>query len=134
MLQVAGFKFERIGAPQPRSMAEAAAEVVLERIANIDNAVVPWFEAAAQKLLDESESPVSAVAKALAQATGESASRYFRTVHPTGTMYSISYQEARECPCDQAVLHDAVHLSQVIPFKSKGCNVQGCRISHRVRC
>lgn len=71
-MQVAGFTFERIGAPQPRSMAEAAAEVVLERISNIDNDVVPWFEAAAQKLLEDSGNPVTAVAKALAQATGAS--------------------------------------------------------------
>ena len=70
VVQVAGFKFERIGAPQPRSMAEAAAEVVLERISNIDDAVVPWFEGAAQKLLEDSGNPVTAVAKALAQATG----------------------------------------------------------------
>lgn len=48
----AGLKFERVGAPQPGDMAQVAGERALESVTAVDASVLPFFRAAAQKLLE----------------------------------------------------------------------------------
>ncbi|EFN57631.1 hypothetical protein CHLNCDRAFT_20835, partial [Chlorella variabilis] len=66
----AGLKFERVGAPQPSDMAQLAGERALEAVQAVDVSVLPFFRAAAQKLLESVGSPEDAVALALAKITG----------------------------------------------------------------
>jgi ATP-dependent RNA helicase DDX21 len=49
----AGFKFERVGAPQPAEMAGIAADRALEMLRDVDKATVPWFRATAETWLAE---------------------------------------------------------------------------------
>jgi ATP-dependent RNA helicase DDX21 len=49
----AGFKFERVGAPQPAEMAGIAADRALEMLRDVDKATVPWFKATAEAWLAE---------------------------------------------------------------------------------
>lgn len=67
----AGFTFERIGPPQPKEMAAIAAGIAAGKVAAVQNSVVPWFVAAARQLLESEGSAEAALAKALAQSTGE---------------------------------------------------------------
>jgi ATP-dependent RNA helicase DDX21 len=67
----AGFKFERIGPPQPAEMASIAADRVIETLRDVDKGVVPWFKGAAKTWLDEVGDPEEALALALAKITGE---------------------------------------------------------------
>ncbi|WIA11486.1 hypothetical protein OEZ85_011599 [Tetradesmus obliquus] len=66
----AGFKFERVGAPQPAEMAGIAAERALEMLRDVDKATVPWFKATAEAWLAEVGDPTEALALALAKITG----------------------------------------------------------------
>ncbi len=66
----AGLKFERIGAPQPAEMARAAADAAVAAVSGVDESVVPWFRAAAQRLLEGGADPVDVLAKAIAKITG----------------------------------------------------------------
>ena len=66
----AGFKFERVGPPQPAEMATIAADRVIETLRDVDKSVVPWFKAAAKTWLDEVGDPEEALALALAKITG----------------------------------------------------------------
>lgn len=50
---VPGFKFERVGAPQPAEMAGIAADRALEMLRDVDKEVVPWFKNAASAWLQE---------------------------------------------------------------------------------
>lgn len=68
--RVIGFKFERIGPPQPAEMASIAAERVIETLRDVDKGVVPWFKDAAKTWLDEVGNPEEALALALAKITG----------------------------------------------------------------
>lgn len=70
-LHPAGFKFERIGPPQPAEMASIAAERVIETLRDVDKGVVPWFRDAAKTWLAEVGNPEEALALALAKITGE---------------------------------------------------------------
>ncbi|CAM6111180.1 unnamed protein product [Calypogeia fissa] len=67
----AGFKFERINAPQPADIAKASSSTALDTIRTVSDSVIPLFRAAAQELVDSSDlSPVELLAKALAKITG----------------------------------------------------------------
>lgn len=66
----AGFTFERIGPPQPKDMAAIAAGIAAEKIAEVQDSVVPWFKEAARKLLEVEGCAEAALAKALAKTTG----------------------------------------------------------------
>lgn len=66
----AGLKFERVGAPQPGDMAQVAGERALEAVAAVDASVLPFFRAAAARLLESVGSAEDALAMALAKLTG----------------------------------------------------------------
>eukprot|EP00879_Flechtneria_rotunda_P032551 GHRR01035775.1.p1 GENE.GHRR01035775.1~~GHRR01035775.1.p1 ORF type:complete len:314 (+),score=114.36 GHRR01035775.1:127-1068(+) len=67
----AGFKFERVGAPQPAEMASIAAERAIEMLRDMDRGLVPWFKGAAASLLAEVNGDAeTALAIALAKITG----------------------------------------------------------------
>lgn len=65
-----GFKFERVGAPQPAEMASIAADRALEMLRDVDKDVVSWFRSTAQAWLAEVGDPEEALALALAKITG----------------------------------------------------------------
>lgn len=65
-----GFKFERVGAPQPAEMASIAADRALEMLRDVDKDVVSWFKTTAQAWLAEVGDPEEALALALAKITG----------------------------------------------------------------
>ena len=48
----AGLKFERIGAPQPSDMATVAGDRAVEAVQAVDASVLPFFRAAAKRLLE----------------------------------------------------------------------------------
>lgn len=66
----AGLKFERVGAPQPADMAQVAADRSVESVAAVDASVLPFFRAAAAKLVESVGSAEDALAMALAKLTG----------------------------------------------------------------
>ena len=51
-------------------MAKIAAERAVDMLRDVDASVVPFFREAAEKFLEESSSPVEALAYALAKITG----------------------------------------------------------------
>lgn len=65
-----GFKFERVGAPQPAEMAGIAADRALEMLREVDRGVVSWFKPTAAAWLKEVGDPEEALALALAKITG----------------------------------------------------------------
>lgn len=65
----AGVKFERVGAPQPADMAKVAGERASEALKEMDDQIVPWFQAAAASLLEDMPAE-KALALALAKITG----------------------------------------------------------------
>jgi hypothetical protein len=65
----AGFKFDRIGPPQPKEMASVAAGRAVETICQVPASVVPWFKEAAAALLKQEPDAETALAKALAKLT-----------------------------------------------------------------
>ncbi|GBF99463.1 DEAD-box ATP-dependent RNA helicase [Raphidocelis subcapitata] len=71
----AGFKFERVGAPQPSEMATIAADRALEMLRDVEKSVVPLFSAAAREWLAECATPEEALALAFAKITGHTAMR-----------------------------------------------------------
>ncbi|OAE30429.1 hypothetical protein AXG93_2121s1020 [Marchantia polymorpha subsp. ruderalis] len=67
----AGFKFERIAAPQPADIAKASATSSIDSIREVSDSVLPLFRVAAQELLDSSGlTAVDVIAKALAKISG----------------------------------------------------------------
>eukprot|EP00798_Chlamydomonas_sp_ICE-L_P001635 gene1635-33026_t len=94
-----GFKYERIGAPQPSDMAKIAAERAVNMLKDIDDSVLPYFREAAEKFLEESNSPVEALSLALAKITGksgklahdvvESAKRMSLTADSKGAVFDV---------------------------------------------
>ncbi|KAL3696316.1 hypothetical protein R1sor_010392 [Riccia sorocarpa] len=67
----AGFKFERIAAPQPADIAKASAATSIDGIRQVSDSVLPLFRLAAQQLLDSTGMPaVDVIAKALAKISG----------------------------------------------------------------
>ncbi|KAL2642915.1 hypothetical protein R1flu_010502 [Riccia fluitans] len=67
----AGFKFERIAAPQPADIAKASAESSIDGVRKVSDSVLPLFRLAAQQLLDSTGMPaVDVIAKALAKISG----------------------------------------------------------------
>jgi ATP-dependent RNA helicase DDX21 len=69
----AGFKFERINAPQPADIAKASSATALDCIRTVSDDVIPLFKAAAMELVESSGlSPVDLLAKALAKISGKS--------------------------------------------------------------
>ncbi|KAL4859742.1 DEAD-box ATP-dependent RNA helicase 7 [Chlorella vulgaris] len=66
----AGLKFERVGAPQPGDMALLAGDRAVETVKAVDASVLPFFRAAATKLLESVGSAEDALALALAKITG----------------------------------------------------------------
>lgn len=65
----AGFKFERVGAPQPAEMASIAADRALEMLRDLDRGVVSWFKGTAAAWLAEVGDAETALALALAKIT-----------------------------------------------------------------
>ena len=68
MPPLSGFKFERVGAPQPAEMAGIAADRALELLRDVERGVVPWFKSAAETWLAEVGDPAKAAAAARADA------------------------------------------------------------------
>lgn len=87
----AGLKFERVGAPQPKDMAQASASRAAAQMAAVDSSVASWFLPAAQKVLsaaaESDEDADAAAAKQLARALaviagcGKMAARSLLTAH-----------------------------------------------------
>eukprot|EP00246_Nothoceros_aenigmaticus_P017832 TRINITY_DN8982_c0_g1_i1.p1 TRINITY_DN8982_c0_g1~~TRINITY_DN8982_c0_g1_i1.p1 ORF type:complete len:700 (+),score=170.49 TRINITY_DN8982_c0_g1_i1:213-2312(+) len=67
----AGFKFERIAAPQPADLAKAAAIAVSAGVSDVSDSILPLFRKVAQDLIDQTGlSAVDVLAKALAKISG----------------------------------------------------------------
>ena len=87
----AGLKFERVGAPQPKDMAQASASRAAAQMKGVDSSVASWFLPAAQKVLsaaaESDEDADAAAAKQLARALaviagcGKMAARSLLTAH-----------------------------------------------------
>jgi len=87
----AGLKFERVGAPQPKDMAQASASRAAAQMKGVDSSVASWFLPAAQKVLSAAaegdEDTELAAAKQLARALaviagcGKMAARSLLTAH-----------------------------------------------------
>lgn len=67
----AGFKFERIAAPQPADIARASASSAAESINGVSDSLLPIFRPAAEELVRSSNlSPTDIIAKAMAKIAG----------------------------------------------------------------
>lgn len=67
----AGFKFERIAAPQPSDIARASASSAAESINGVSDSLLPIFRPAAEELVRSSTlSPTDIIAKAIAKIAG----------------------------------------------------------------
>lgn len=87
----AGLKFERVGAPQPKDMAQASASRAAAQMKGVDSSVTSWFLPAAQKVLSAAaeggEDADAAAAEQLARALaviagcGKMAARSLLTAH-----------------------------------------------------
>jgi ATP-dependent RNA helicase DDX21 len=68
----AGFKFERIAAPQPADIAKASGNTATDGILAVGDTVVPLFRQAAQDLVESSGLPIlDVLAKAIAKISGQ---------------------------------------------------------------
>jgi len=87
----AGLKFERVGAPQPRDMAQASATRAAAQMKGVDASVASWFLPQAQKVLsaaaehsaDGEDAAAAQLARALAviAGCGKMAARSLLTAH-----------------------------------------------------
>lgn len=67
----AGFKFERIAAPQPADIARASASSAADSINGVSDSLLPIFRPAAEELVRSSNlSPTDIIAKAMAKISG----------------------------------------------------------------